>query len=112
MKTAKINQLIKDNFKLKVYLSSDKNYNKMILKTLFYNKNTDIVYPVYYNHVKKHLTKDQLYFIEIYNTVKNFTFSDKVDVNMKYNNNKETEKDIAIRVMLKSITKKEYLEQL
>ena len=112
MKKEDINTKIKEGYKIKVFLASDKKYTKMILKTMFFKEDTNIVFTVYYNHVKKLLNNNQLNFIESYNTVKNWSFKDKVEMNIKFKDNKETISDIANRIVFKAINKMEYIEQI
>jgi len=112
MKIDKINKLVNENYKIKVFLAPDKKYTKMLLKTMFFNEDTNIVYPVYYNHVKKLLNDNQLKFIESYNTIKNWAFKDKVDMNIKFKDNKESISDIEKRIVYNAINKMEYIEQI
>ena len=105
MRTEKLNKLMNEGFKARLYIE-----NKG-LKCYLYSDDTNTVHPVYYNHVKKHLNKHQLELIETFNKVKNYTFRDDVDINIKYNSGKETREEIATRVVRKAIIKGERLEQ-
>ena len=111
MKTDKINELLESGYKLKVYISPNKNYNNMLLKTIFEKEDSNIVYPTYYNHVKKHLNNNQLDFISNYNSAKNLSFSDDVELNIKSKTNTLSREDMQLLVMRKSIKNLEYLEQ-
>ena len=56
MRQEKINQLLKDNYKIKVFIKINDKSNGMILNT-WIHKNTNC-YQVYYNHVKKYLNNN------------------------------------------------------
>ena len=111
MKKEQITKLINEGCKIKVFTTPDKNYKKMILKTALINENNNNIYFIYYNHVKKFLNKNQLNFIEVFNRVKNFKFSDKVDLNIKSKNNTLNKNEHENLIMIKSLNKMEYLEQ-
>tara|TARA_Y100001938_G_scaffold29162_1_gene39410 strand:+ start:397 stop:735 length:339 start_codon:yes stop_codon:yes gene_type:complete len=112
MNKEKINNLINDGYYPKVYLSSDKKYTKMILKTILEKKESNIVYPIYYNHIKKILNNNQIAFINNYNLAKNLRFSKIVDLNIKSKNNELNRKDMELLIMYKAIKNMEYLEQI
>ena len=105
-------ELIDQGFKIQVSVRPNKKYDAVKLSCLLRSDNTDVVYPVYYNHVKSWLNDDQLRFIELYNTVKNYTFRDDVEINIKHKQLKETKEDIEVRIMRGAIKKLEYIEQL
>ena len=111
MNKEKINNLINDGYYPKVYLSSDKKYTKMILKTILINDDSNIVYEIYYNHYKKYLNKDQLNFIEYYNKSKLLKFNDIVNLNIKSKQNILNKDEMGLLIMYKSIKNMEYLEQ-
>lgn len=106
MKKAKLQKLLAEGYKAKVYLQDGK------LKAYLYKEGTNEVHPVYYNHVKSILNEYQKDFINAYNRVKNYAFRDDVEMNVKYQAHKETTKEIQLRVVRTAIRKKEYLEQL
>ena len=111
MNKDKINKLIKEGYKPLVYITSDKKYTKMILKTILQKENDSIVYPVYYNHIKNILNKKQLIFIDSYNKAKNMKYNNFVELNIKYNNNNINYEDMKLYVMYKAIKNLTYLEQ-
>ena len=111
MNKDKINKLIKEGYKPLVYITSDKKYTKMILKTILQKENDSIVYPVYYNHIKNILSKKQLIFIDSYNKAKNMQYNNFVDLNIKYNNNNINYEGMQLYVMYKAIKSLTYLEQ-
>ena len=96
MKKEKISKLINEGFKPLIYLKSNKDYTKMILKTKLEKKDCNIVHPVYYNHVKKLLNEEQIKFIEYYNIAKNLTLN---------------KHEMSILTMYRAIKKMQYLEQ-
>ena len=111
MKKEEITKLINEGCKIKVFTTPDKNYKNMILKTALINDDERQFYTVYYNHVKKFLNENQLNFIETFNRVKNFKFSDKVDLNIKSKNNTLNKTEHENLIMLNSLNKLEHLEQ-
>jgi hypothetical protein len=111
MNKDKINKLIKEGYKPLVYITSDKKHTKMILKTILQKENDSVIYPVYYNHVKNLLNKNQIKFIEYYNKTKLLKFNDIIDLNIKSKNLTLNEHEIHLWTMYKSIKKMEYLEQ-
>ena len=111
MKQDKIKELLKNDYKIKVFTIPNKQHNKMLLKTILTKKDCNIVYPVYYNHIKKYLNNNQIEFIDNFNRAKNLSFSDDVELNIKSKNNTLTKKDMQLLVMRKSIKKLEYLAQ-
>ena len=52
MRQEKINQLLKDNYKIKVFIKINNRSNGMVLNTWIYKNNN--CYEVYYNHIKTH----------------------------------------------------------
>ena len=111
MNKEKINNLINNGYSPKVYLSSDKKYTKMILKTILQKKDCNIVYPIYYNHIKKILNNNQIDFINNYNLAKNLRFNEVVDLNIKSKNNTLNIKDMQLLVIYRAIKNMKYLEQ-
>ena len=111
MKKEKIKQLTNEGYKPLVYLTSNKKYTKMILKTRLEKENSSIIYPIYYNHVKNLLNNNQLKFIKYYNIAKNLKFNELVELNMKSKNLTSNEHEEAILIMHKAIKKMQYLEQ-
>ena len=111
MNKDKINKLIKKGYKPLVYLQTNKDNTKMILKTILTSKNSNIVYSVYYNHIKNILSKKQLIFIDSYNKAKNMQYNNFVELNIKYNNNNINYEDMQVYVMYKAIKNLTYLEQ-
>jgi len=111
MNKDKINKLIKEGYRPLVYITSDKKYTKMILKTILQKENDSVIYPVYYNHIKNLLNKNQIKFIEYYNKTKLLKFNDIVDLNIKSKNLTLNEHEMYLLTMYKSIKKMEYLEQ-
>jgi len=111
MKKDKIRKLIDEGYKPLVYLTSNKDYSKMILKTILQKNNSNIVYPVYYNHIKTILKKHQLEFIDSYNKAKLLKFSDIVELNIKFKNNTIDKNDMKLLVMYRAIKNMDYLEQ-
>ena len=111
MDKEKINELINEDYKPLVYLKSNKDYTKMLLKTKLEKENSDIVYPVYYNHVKKLLNNNQLKFIEYYNIAKNLKFNKLVELNIKSKNLTLNKHEMSTLTMHKAIKKMQYLEQ-
>ena len=117
MKKEKANQLIKEGYQIKVFIAPNRKYDSSKLTCRMYKKvdkiaNVERIYDVYYNHIKEHLNKDQIRFIELYNKVKNYTYRDAVEINIKKQTLTETKEDIEVRVMYSAIKKLEYLEQL
>ena len=84
----------------------------MILKARLQKKSCDIIYPIYYNHIKKWLNDDQLYFIKYYNIAKNLTFNELVDLNIKSKNLTLNKHEMSILIIYRSIKKMERLEQI
>tara|TARA_R110002020_G_C15819279_1_gene732984 strand:+ start:173 stop:511 length:339 start_codon:yes stop_codon:yes gene_type:complete len=111
MNKKEINNLINEGYLIKVCLKSNKKYDKMILKTYLKKQDENIVYPIYYNHIKNLLNKNQINFIDIYNKVKLLRFSDLVNLNIKSKNFTLNKEEISLLTMYKSIKKMEYLEQ-
>ena len=111
MDKQKVTQLINEGYKPLVYLTSNKNYTKMIIKTRLEKENSSIIYPIYYNHVKNLLNNNQLKFIEYYNIAKNLRFNELVELNIKSKNLTLNEHEMTILTMYRSIKKMEYLEQ-
>lgn len=108
-------QLIKGGYKIKVFIAPNKKHNASKLTCRMYKidgENIESVYDVYYNYVKEHLNSEQLKFIDLYNKVKNYTYRDAVEINIKKQSLTETKEDIETRVMYSAIKKLEYLEQL
>lgn len=111
MTTQYIDKAIKSGYSLRVMLRPDKKYEKMVLQTILLHPHTNVVERVYYKHCQKFLNDDQLKFIDTYNTVKDWTFKNDVDMNVKFRKNIETDIDVRNRVMRMSIKKMQYLEQ-
>ena len=111
MNKEKLNQLTNQGYKPLVYLKSNKDYTKMILKTRLEKKKCDIIYSVYYNHIKKLLNDNQLKFIEYYNIAKNLKFNELVELNVKSKNLTLNKHEMSILTMYKAIKKMQYLEQ-
>ena len=111
MKKEQVKKLINEGCQIKVYIKPNKKYDKMVLKAALINDDERQFYTVYYNHVKKFLNKNQLNFIAAFNRVKNFKFSDKVDLTIKSKNNSLNKTEYENFIMLKSLNKMEYLEQ-
>ena len=111
MKKDKIKELLKNDYKIKVFTIPNKQHDKMLLKTILTKKDCNVVYPVYYNHIKEYLNNNQIDFINNFNKAKNLSFSDDVELNIKSKNNTLTKKDMQLLVMRKSIKNLEYLEQ-
>jgi hypothetical protein len=111
MNKDKIKQLIAEGYEPLVFLQGNKDYSKMILKTRLQKENCNIVYPVYYNHIKTILKKYQLEFIDTYNKVKLLRFSDIVELNIKSKNNTINKNDMKLLVMYRAIKNMDYLEQ-
>ena len=111
MKKEKISKLINQGFKPLIYLKSNKDYTKMILKTKLEKKDCNIVHPVYYNHVKKLLNEEQIKFIEYYNIAKNLRFNELVKLNIKSKNLTLNKHEMSILTMYRAIKKMQYLEQ-
>ena len=106
-------QLLESGYKIRVQLKPNPSYTKVVLKTFFINegKQFNEVYNCYYNHCKQFLNKDQLYFIDTYNEVKNYRFNQIVDLNIKKNKDLLSEDDEAKLLMLRAIKNKEYIYQ-
>ena len=111
MNKIKMNELYNQGYKPLVYITANKKYDKMILKTILQKENENVVYPVYYNHVKNLLNENQILFIECYNQAKLLRFNDVVELNIKSKQNNLNKQEIAILIMYKAIKKLEYLEQ-
>ena len=111
MQKNKLNKLIKEGYKPLVYLQGNKNNTRMVLKTILTSKDCNIVYPVYYNHIKNILSKKQLIFIDSYNKAKNMQYNNFVELNIKYNNNEINYENMQVYVMYKAIKNLTYLEQ-
>ena len=109
MNKIKMNELYNQGYKPIVYITPNKKYDKMILKTRLQKENS--VYEVYYNHVKSLLNQEQIKFIECYNKIKLFTFRDKMELNIKSKQNKLNEQEMYVLVMWRAINKFEYLKQ-
>ena len=111
MNKEKINKLINEGYKPLVYLKSNKDYTKMIIKTRLEKENCNIIYPVYYNHVKKLLNNNQLKFIKYYNIAKILRFNELVELNIKSKNLTLNKHEMSILTMYRAIKKMQYLEQ-
>jgi hypothetical protein len=112
MQKDRIQQLINEGFKIKVFIAPNKKYDGVKLNTVLFSEDSNVVYPVYYNHIKEFLNPEQLVFIDTYNTVKKWTFREDVEMNIKFKGLTETKEDIQNRIVRKAIKKLEYLEQL
>ena len=86
MNKQRLNELYNQGYKPIVYITPNKKYDKMILKTRLQKENS--VYEVYYNHVKSLLNQDQIKFIDCYNKIKLLTFRDKMELHVKSVQNK------------------------
>jgi len=106
MNKQRMNELYNQGYKPLVYITPNKKYDKMILKTILQKENENVVYPVYYNHIKNLLNENQIFFIECYNKAKLLSFRDLVEINGKTDRDSE-----GLYTMYKSIKKLEYLEQ-
>ena len=110
MTKSKIKDLINKGYKITVCLQPNEKHNKTILKTWLKNNNTNVIYPIYYNHCLEFLNTEQKRLIQLYKEVSLYQYRDKVELNIK------SKKDIVSRetlekiVILKSINKIEYLE--
>tara|TARA_R110001583_G_scaffold129743_1_gene281590 strand:- start:4233 stop:4571 length:339 start_codon:yes stop_codon:yes gene_type:complete len=111
MNKIRMNELYNQGYKPLVYIKPNKKYDKMILKTILQKENENVVYPVYYNHVKNLLNEAQIEFIDYYNQAKLLRFNDLVELNIKSKQNTINKQEMAILIMYKSIKKLEYLEQ-
>ena len=111
MNKNKLNKLIEKGYNPLVYLASNKDYNKMILKTRLQKEGCNVIYPIYYNHCKYLLNDNQLIFINTYNKVKLLRFNDIVQLNIEFKNNTITKENMKLLVMYRAIKKMEYLEQ-
>tara|TARA_R110002074_G_scaffold327057_1_gene497529 strand:- start:315 stop:665 length:351 start_codon:yes stop_codon:yes gene_type:complete len=107
----KINKLIKEGYKPLVFMTSDKKYTRMVLKTILQKENDNVVYPIYYNHIKNLLNENQIKFIECYNKVKLLRFNDIVDLNIKSKNLTLSDHEMYLLTMYKAIKNLTYLEQ-
>lgn len=97
MRQEKINQLLKDNYKIKVFIKANNKRSGMVLITWIHNNN--YCYQVYYNHVKKYLNNNQLRFIKAYQQAKKISYKDLLSA------------DMDVKTMHSAIKKLEYLEQ-
>ena len=111
MNKIKMNELYNQGYKPLVYITPNKKYDKMILKTILQKENENVVYPVYYNHIKNLLNENQIEFIDYYNQAKLLKFNDVVELNIKSKQNTLNKQEMAILIMYKSMKKLEYLEQ-
>ena len=111
MNKIKMNELYNQGYKPLVYITPNKKYDKMILKTILQKENENVVYPVYYNHIKNLLNENQIEFIDYYNQAKLLRFNDVVELNIKSKQNTLNKQETAILIMYKSMKKLEYLEQ-
>ena len=59
MNKEKQTELLNQGFYIVVSTVANKQYDRMIIKTWFKSDSTNQVYPVYYNHVKNHLSDQQ-----------------------------------------------------
>jgi len=110
MQNTEIKNLINKNYKFIVCLTPDKKYTKLTLKTLLKNKENNIIYTFYYNHVKKFLSSSQLENIDLYNNVKNLQFNDKLALNIASKKLTATEYQIKQIILLQSMREIKYLE--
>tara|TARA_R110000824_G_scaffold84338_1_gene210440 strand:+ start:120 stop:416 length:297 start_codon:yes stop_codon:yes gene_type:complete len=97
MRQEKINQLLKDNYKIKVFIKINNRSNGMVLNTWIYKNNN--CYEVYYNHIKTHLNDHQLRFIKAYQIAKKINYKELVFA------------DMDVKTMYSAMKKLEYLEQ-
>lgn len=111
MKKEKIEELLNSGYEIKVFISPCKKYEKGILSTLIEKEGESIVYPVYYNHVKKYLNQNQVEFIDTFNRVKNWGYREQVEMNIKSKSNNESKQDIQNRLIFRAINRLEYIEQ-
>lgn len=111
MNKQRMNELYNQGYKPLVYITPNKKYDKMILKTILQKENENVVYPVYYNHVKNLLNQDQIEFIDYYNQAKLLRFNDVVELNIKSKQNNLNKHEMSLLIMYKAIKKLEYLEQ-
>ena len=93
MNKIKMNELYNQGYKPLVYITPNKKYDKMILKTILQKENENVVYPVYYNQAKL------------------LRFNDVVELNIKSKQNNLNKQEMALLIMYKAIKKLEYLEQ-
>ena len=110
MTASKIQDLINQNYKIIVCLMPDKKYTKLTLKTLLKSDQNDLIYQVYYNHVKKFLSSSQIENIELYNKVKNLQFSEKLALNIVSKKLVANEYQIKQITLLQSMREIKYLE--
>lgn len=111
MNKQKVNVLYNQGYKPLVYITPNKKNDKMILKTILQKENENVVYPVYYNHVKNLLNQNQIKFIDYYNQAKLLRFNDVVELNIKSKQNNINKHETTLLIMYKSMKKLEYLEQ-
>ena len=97
MRKEKIDQLLKDNYEIKVFIKINNKSSGMVLNTWIHNNNN--CYEVYYNHVKKYLNDNQLRFIKAYQQAKKINYKDLLSA------------DMDVKTMYSAIKKLEYLEQ-
>jgi hypothetical protein len=110
MTNLQVNEKIKEGFKIVVCLTPNKSYDKLILKTYLKSSGTNVVYSIYYNHVKKLLTTSQINNIDLFYEVKNFSFRDKVELNVAMKQFKNTEKQLRQSTMMQVLREKKYTE--
>ena len=95
---------------IKVCLQPTKKHDKVTLKTWIEDPVSNVCWSVYYNHAKDWLTNEQIRLIELYNNIKNYSFADKVNMNVAYKRDL-TNRELTEKVcMLRAINKIEYLE--
>lgn len=111
MNKTKLNNLINKGYKAKLILKANKKFTNMNLQAILEKQDCNIIYPIYYNHIKTLLNKNQIDFINNYNLAKNLKFNDLVDLNIKSKNFTINKQEMQLLTMYKAIKNKKYLEQ-
>ena len=111
MNKTKLNNLINQGYKVKLILKANKKFTNMNLQAILQKQDCNIIHPIYYNHIKTLLNKNQIDFINNYNLAKNLKFNDLVDLNIKSKNFTINKQEMQLLTMYKAIKNKEYLEQ-
>lgn len=105
MNKEKLNELVNKGYKAKVYIKPNKNYTKNSLSCMLISNSSDIVYPVYYNHIKSILNEQQIEFINLFKKAQNIAFNDRVELNIKLKQNILTVEEIKLLTMYKEYKK-------
>ena len=110
MTALQIEKKLAQGYKFEVWIKPTKKHDKVTLKTLLINRETGFLNEVYFNHVKKFLTTEQIRIKTLFDKVKKMSFAEFVELNIRKHKNTLTRLDIEILTIKESINKITSLE--